>query len=132
MDWRAEIIELHEFFQAYFLGQTDSLERAENALHDDFTFVGPHGDEVDRQTTIDRLAAGHAHTTDLTITTEEHALLQTSGELVVARYVEGHQWPDGRANRRLSTVVFLVDPTGPNGLRWLRVHETWIDRAPAT
>jgi hypothetical protein len=44
---------------------------------------------------------------------------------VIATYVEHHQLRD-RANHRLATVVFRVDPEGSNGLRWLRVHETWV------
>ncbi|MEM9562830.1 MAG: DUF4440 domain-containing protein [Actinomycetota bacterium] len=129
MDWRAEIDELHEFFQMYFLGGVDvsALDRVEVALHTDFTFVGPHGDEAERQAVIDRIAAGHGHTSELTISTTEHALVHHGGDVVVARYVEGHHLADGQANRRLSTVVFLVDPDGPNGLRWLRVHETFIE-----
>ncbi len=129
MDWHREIEELHEFFQVYFLGdvEAEALDRVETALHPDFTFVGPDADETDRRTTIDRIAAGHGHTSDLTITTTEHALVHAADEVVVARYVERHHWADGRSNRRLSTVVFLVDPDGPNGLRWLRVHETWIE-----
>lgn len=127
MRWRQEIEELHDEFEAWFLGAGDSLDRVEAALHPDFTFVGPHGDETDRQTTIDRIDAGRGHASDLTIATTDHGLVHATDEVVVARYVEGHDWADGRTNRRLSTVVFLVDPDGPNGLRWLRVHETWLE-----
>lgn len=133
MDWQPaiqrEIEALHDVFEAYFLGTEDSLDRVEAALHPDFTFVGPDGGETDRQGTIDNIAAGHGHTSDMTITTTGHRLLRAGDDLVLATYVEAHAWTDGRGNRRLSTVAFVVDPDGPNGLRWLRVHETWLDQA---
>ena len=127
MGWREEIVELHEFFEAWFLGTEDSLERVEQALGAEFTFVGPDGGETDRQATIDRLDAGRGHTSELRITTSEHRLLHQSDDVLMASYIEGHELA-ASTNRRLSTVVFTVDPGGPNGLRWLRVHETWLDR----
>ncbi len=130
MHWRDEIIELHQAFETWFLGTGESLDRVEEALDPRFTFVGPDGSESDRAAIIEQIAAGRGHTNDLTITTSDHVLLEATAEVALARYVEIHNWPDGRSNRRLSTVVFRVDPTGPNGLRWLRVHETWLDRTP--
>ena len=128
MDWQREIDELHHFFEAYFLGTEDALDRVEAALGPAFTFVGPDGDQTDRQATIDRIEAGHGHASQLRITTTEHHLLHETDEVVVASYVERHEL-SASSNRRLSTVVFTVDPDGPNGLRWLRVHETWLDRS---
>ena len=54
-------------------------------------------------------------------------MISSTSELVVARYIETHELPDG-GNRRLSTVVFGLDEHAPNGLTWLSVHETWIDQ----
>lgn len=130
MDWRTEIVELHDFFQAYFLGQEDSLDRVEAALHGEFSIVGPDGAMSDRAATLEMLRGGHAHTEALTITTLDHRLLHTTPELVLASYVEHHQLTS-TTNDRLSTVAFLVDPAGPNGVRWLRVHETWLDHPGA-
>ena len=57
---------------------------------------------------------------------EEPVLLVDSASIVVARYQE---WQQEAANTtgRLSTVVFERDGATPNGLRWLSVHETWLD-----
>ncbi len=122
--WEAEVRELHEFFQAYFLGETSSLDRADQALAADFMIVGPDGNESDRDTTMATLRAGHDHTTSLVITTSDHVLHQETADMVVASYVEHHQLSD-RMNARRSTVVFRKLASGPNGLQWLRVHETW-------
>jgi len=122
--WREEIEELHDFFEAYFTGAEDSLARAEAVLAPEFTIVGPDGSEADRAATIRMLQGGHAHTSDLTITTSDHRLLHDAEAVLVASYVEHHDLGD-RQNHRLSTVVFRPDPAAPNGLNWLRVHETW-------
>ncbi len=127
MDWRAEIIEFHDFFQAYFLGQDDSLDRVDAALHPGFSIVGPDGGVSDRATTLEMLRQGHAHTESLVITTLDHALLHQTDEILVASYIEHHAL-SAATNERLSTVVFDIDPGGPNGVRWLRVHETWLNR----
>lgn len=125
--WQREVIELHELFESYFLGATDSLARVEQALADDFTIVGPDGSVNDRDQTLAALRDGHSHTTSLAIVISEMVLLAESDEFVVASYVEGHELAL-RSNRRLTTVVFRRDVDGPNGLRWVRAHETWLDR----
>lgn len=125
--WQREIIELHEVFEAYFLGTTNELDRVELVLADDFTFIGPDANSADRAGTLAAISAGHAHTTSLTIRTVGHRLLVDSGDVIVAEYIEEHELAD-RTNRRLSTVVFTESADAPNGLVWRRVHETWIDR----
>ena len=132
MSWRDEIIGLHRFFEDWFLGRGGEMKRAEDALHPDFSFIGPDGVVADRATTLQRLVDGHAHTTDLAIETVDHRMIRSTGDTVVARYVERHRWTDGRSNERISTVVFIADTNGPNGVRWLHVQETWLGRADDT
>ena len=126
-NWQREIIELHETFEAYFLGTTDDLSRVEVVLADDFTFVGPDASTTDRAGTLAAITAGHAHTESLAIRTVGHELLFEHGDVVAAEYIEEHHLSD-RTNRRRSTVVFSPDANAPNELVWRRVHETWIDR----
>ena len=128
-NWLQEIEELHDVFESYFLGTTDSLARVDAALGADFTIVGPTGIESSRKETMQALVAGHAHTSSLAITITEPELVLETSDVVVARYVENHQL-SSRTNHRLSTVVFLVDDQAPNGLLWHRVHETWLESAP--
>jgi hypothetical protein len=123
--WREEIEELHDVFEAYFLGLIDSLERVDAALAVDFTIVGPHGVESSRVETMQALIDAYGHTTSLLITVTEPRLLVETGDLLMASYIENHQLVD-RTNHRCSTVIFSKDDTGPNGLLWRRVHETWI------
>lgn len=126
-NWQSEIIQLHEVFEAYFLGTTDDLTRVEAALAADFTFVATDADTTDRDGTLAAITGAHAHTDSLTIRTVDHKLVLGADGILVAEYVEEHVLTD-RTNSRRATVVFSTDPDGPNGLRWRRVHETWIDR----
>ncbi|MEM8706188.1 MAG: DUF4440 domain-containing protein [Actinomycetota bacterium] len=129
--WHVEIDQLHAFFEGYFLGTiaVDDTGRFADVLDDGFTIVGPHGETSSRDETLAMVRQGHAHTSDMTIRCVDHRLVHADGDTTVATYVEEHHWTDGRANRRLATVVFTADVTMPNGLRWVRVHETWVPEA---
>jgi len=128
--WQREIVDLHEVFERYFLGASDSLARVEQVLADDFTIVGPDGAVNNRATTLAALKAGHAHTESLKIVISGEALLAEIDDVIVANYIESHELAL-RSNHRRSTVVFRREPSTPNGLAWVRVHETWLDRLPA-
>jgi len=125
--WHREIVELHDFFEAYFLGTlpADDVHRLD-VLADDFTFVGPDGSRSTREQTVGAITAGHAHTESLRITVTDAELLVDGGDTVVARYVENHELSSG-SNHRVSTVVFSRDDAAPNGLSWRTVHETWLE-----
>ena len=130
MNWRTEIDDLHAFFEAYFLGTESSLSRLEHVLHPSFSMVGPRGEALDRAGTIAVVSNGHGHTSSLEISITDHRLLHETDDLLVASYIEHHQLTE-RSNHRLTTVLFAKTPESPNGVSWLRVHETWIDREPA-
>lgn len=125
MDWRTEIVELHDFFERYFLGDEGSIERFESVLDPGFTMIGPHGGHSNRTEVLEEVRQGHGHSESLVIVTSDHRLLTESDTTIVAEYIETHELAD-RSNRRWSTVVFVADPTTPNGVAWVRVHETWI------
>ena len=133
-DWKAEIEELHEHFEAYFLGAVNNLDRVDAVLSEGFTIVGPQGHTSSRDDTLNALKAAHAHTSSLRISITDARLLFTDGDVVTASYVENQETPHG-TNQRLSTVVFSAAPTtpgavgslAPNNLVWRRVHETWIE-----
>lgn len=129
--WHREIVELHEFFEGYFLGaiDADDVGRLEAALAPDFTIIGPGGDESSRDQTVAAIRGGHAHASQFMISIVDARLLLESPELLVARYVE-HQETADSVTDRLSTVVFTRASDAPNGLRWRTVHETWLPAEP--
>ena len=126
-----EVDELHAFFEAYFLGTipAEDMSRFADVLDDDFTIAGPDGVVSDRATTLEMVRQGYAHTSDFTLTVRDHRPIHADDATVIGSYIEHHGWSDGRENERLTTVVFRRDDTTPNGLRWLRVHETWTVHA---
>ena len=125
MNWKAEIEELHDFFERWYDGDEDDFSRCEAALADGFTIVGPRGDELDRAAIMDlvRNAKGRG---GMKLSTEDHRLVWEDGDVLVTRYIEVHDLGDEQT-RRLSTAVFQRDDDAPNGLVWVRVHETWTE-----
>ena len=124
-DWRSEVDELHQFFQALFLAEVESTDRADDAFGPDFTFVGPDGARSGRNEVLAQLEAGRGHSSKLRIDIEGHRAIVETDAVIVAEYIEVHHFAEG-GNRRRTTVVFDVDPTGPNGVRWRHVHETFL------
>ncbi len=124
MDWRAEIIELHAVFEAWFREGTISLDRFESTLDPAFTIISPSGVLAGSAEIVEAVRAGGGRAPDQSISTSDHELLVDDGDVVVARYAE-HQRTEHASTRRWSTVVFRRDERQPNGLRWLTVHETW-------
>jgi len=128
--WHREIVELHDFFEAYFLGNlaAEDVGRLQVALAGDFTFINPTGAASTRGEVEAAIVAGYSHATQLRITITDAQLLVESDEIVVARYVENHEMA-AASNHRISTVVFSRDEAAPNGLRWRSVHETWLENS---
>ena len=72
------------------------------------------------------LYEAHAGRPGIQIWIEHVRVLEEDHALVVAEYEEWQE--EGREiTSRHSTVVFRRDDAMPNGLEWLRVHETWFD-----
>ncbi|MFK8023344.1 MAG: DUF4440 domain-containing protein [Ilumatobacter sp.] len=121
---RTEIIELHRAFEACFAGDGAGIERVDASLADDHHFVGPDGALVPRAAIIDSLrnVAG----AEIAIEIRNVVPAWERGSLVCASYEEWQRRPVGQTARR-STVVFERGTSAPGGLRWLSVHETWLD-----
>ena len=125
-----EIRELHQFFQDWYnnqLSPTDeNFSRCVNVLHPNFTIIFPSGDQVHYQTLLKNLRNAHGSQANMRIWIKQIQVLHQIGELVLATYEEWQE-TNGQETSRLSTVLFQKAPTTPNGLRWLHVHETWIN-----
>jgi len=128
-----EIRELHAFFQAWFradLPRTDAaFDRFRDALAPGFEIVTPDGTTHDREAILALVWDGHAADAEARVWIENPALHFNEGAVLVASYDELQQVSGGSSARR-STVVFRADEAAPNGLRWLRVHETALPEQP--
>ena len=131
----AEIHALHHAFEAWFDGRSSPADfaRIEQALDADFVMIDPRGARLARHDLLEGLRSLHAsqevgalrlHVTDVQLVRLDH-------DLRLARYVEHHEGL--RASQRRSTALFRRDARAPGGVRWLHVHETWIEgHAPAS
>jgi hypothetical protein len=130
----AEVHALHEAFEDWFTGRStaDDFARIEQALDVDFAMVTPSGALTNRAALIDALRAAHASLQPdaLRMRVSDLDVLRLHDDLRLVRYVEHHE--GARACRRRSSAIFRRDLDAPGGVRWLSVHETWLDgHAPA-
>lgn len=129
-DWHTEIIELHDFFVAWFAGALPATDAAYARLVDtmapEFVIVSPGGVLTLREPLITQLRAAHGSRPGWQIWIENAELRFQQGGLTGATYEEWQRHADGTVTGRLSTVVFRARADTPNGLVWLHVHETWL------
>lgn len=123
-----EIVALHVEFEQWFRGDLENLNRVDVVLAEDFLFVSPRGDVVDRSAVLDGLRSGRG-SRELQIRVENPTVRWHSGDVIVATYEEWHVHPDYTTSR-LSTAVLTLDETAPGGLVWRHVHETWMTPPP--
>ncbi len=119
----AEIEELHVAFERWFSGETDSLERVEEVLSDDFTMVPPGGQTVERADLIAGLKKAHG-VAPLSIEIRKPVVRWEGADALLVSYEEWQKTP-GESNGRQSIVLFERNPSAPNGLTWVHVQETW-------
>ena len=126
---RQEIIDLHEFFQAWFVGsaeQTDeAFSRVGRSLAEEFELVAPDGEVVPRRRIMSSIQRGFGRRPDFRIHIENFDARVSEGGLCLVTYHE-IQEQEEVTTRRVSSAVFRDAPEAPNGVRWLHVHETWV------
>ena len=125
--WKNEIVELHEFFEEWFGGENppDNANRFETVLSPEFRLISPHGTVHSRTDIIDAVRSGKSSRLGVEIRVRSPELRFERGDIIVATYEE-LQRGDDLLTARLSTVVFELNDSLPNGLSWLHVHETWL------
>ena len=129
---RNEIDVLHQCFEDWFNGRSSKTAEAfspmDTALGEAFVIVMPHGAKVERAPLLKVLYEAHTGRPGIRIWIENVRVLAEGGSLVVAEYEEWQE-EGGETTSRHSTVVFRRNAEMPNGLEWLRVHETWFEGA---
>ncbi len=129
----AEVHTLHVVFQQWFRGELDSLTRVEDALADDFLFISTSGAVVPRAALmagIEAAAGSRSAPAEFSIEVADVSVAWRHSDVVAATYKE-IQHVDGHTTSRQSSVTFAVDSSAPAGLRWLSVHETWLEPPPS-
>ncbi|MCE7987689.1 MAG: DUF4440 domain-containing protein [Caldilinea sp. CFX5] len=129
--YKAEICELHDFFQAWFTGalaNTDAnFARFADVMADGFVIISPAGKLSERPALLTGLRAAHQRQPGIRIWTQNHQLRHQVGGLALLTYAEWQESAVG-TTARLSTVLFQAQAGTPNGVVWLHVHETWLQQ----
>jgi protein SCO1/2 len=125
-----EIEALHEFFGQWFRAELPATEtgfaRFESALANDFSLIGPDGEEIGRTEILERVRSAHGSMRGqgFEIWIENIQSRQAPERHCLMTYQE---WQRGKETRvRISTVLFRSRPSAPNGVEWLHLHETWL------
>ena len=125
-----EIIQLHQFFQDWYnneLAPTDeNFSRCADVLAPDFSIIFPNGEIIQQQPLLDALHKAHNSRTGMRIWINNVQVYHHVGDLILATYEEWQEI-EGQVTARLSSVLFQEAQPTPNGIRWLHVHETWIN-----
>ncbi len=128
-NWQKEIEDLHDFFELWLAAKIEKTENVysqfSDAVDDDFSLVGPSGVSSPRKELLPALYQAHGKRKNVEIWTKNKKLLFQNNEILVVSYEEW-QLENHKELARISTAVFIIDESKTNGLRWLRVHETWL------
>ncbi len=128
-----EVVELHEFFQKWLSGEVplraSNLERVGRALAKDFEIVSPAGNLTRRAQLLESLESRHGTFREppLRIWVENIRGRGLGEGLYLVTYEEWQQVGGQPKRGRLSTAVFRREPSAPQGVQWVHVHETRIE-----
>ena len=126
-----EVVDLHTFFQGWLGGvlPDDDAVFARFAAANDpaFTLISPDGSIADSVETSAWIRAAHGTRRGFRLWTDAHRMHFQDGNIALVTYREW-QMRDDATNVRLSTALFRIAPAAPNGVAWVHVHETWLDK----
>ena len=128
---RREVEELHDFFEAWFRGTHSKSEahyaRVRSALAPTFHLISPDARVLTRAEVLDWIWEMHGTRREDRLWVDELQLRALHGDVAVVTYREWQETPAGRT-LRLSTALLARAAGTPNGLSWLHVHESWIEK----
>ena len=126
-----EVHGLHQFFEDWFCGRVEdsdqAFQRCVAALDPGFVLINPDGDCTSRDDLLDRLRAAHGQYRDtyFRIRIDQLAARNVADDVCLVTYQEWQE-TDGFWTARWSTALLREEPSAPNGLAWMHVHETWM------
>ncbi len=123
-----------DFLASWFAGRLEKPEKLADfylgkVLAENFTTVRPDGTRLDRDQTL-HVFFEKLYGSDPTVLRHEnhniHPVLNTE-TFAVIEYDEKHVYAEHAVVNAL-TAIFLKNATAPNGVSWLVVHETHINK----
>ncbi len=127
----AEIVELHDFFAAWFNGSVDRDQldpRFLSRLHPDFLFISPDGQMMNRAALRAGFDKGYGLNPDFHIAIRDVEVQYERENMVLATYTEwqrGTTGADMSDTARVTSVLMEVTAF----VTWLHIHETWLPEA---
>ena len=127
-DVRAEIEDVHRFFERWFTGAADAEDLDTlfvSRLDDDVIFMSPDGNRMGRDGLIGLFRNAHGNNPDFRIAIRDVAVRRDLGTHLLATYTEWQKAARSSAeseNARFTTVLLKKD----RPFRWLHIHETWL------
>lgn len=132
-DCAREVEALHDAMEDWFAGRVDddAFSRIDRALAMDFEIVSPDSDRRGREELLDGLenAKGSKATSvpPFEINIKRVETRAESDDLCQLIYEEW-QRSDGDATGRVSSALFRRREDAPEGVEWVHLHETWLER----
>ena len=127
---RTEIEELHAFFVEWYAGnlEADDFDRMEQAIAPGFELIGPDGERLSREETLEwvRDSRGKYAEAVFDIEIRDVECVERFDDHALIRYEEW-QTLSGNETGRISTVLFREEPDRPGGLAWVDLQETWLE-----
>lgn len=127
--YEQEIIDLHQYFEDWFIGKLEKTEtrvsRLADVLADNFHIIASDGHITTRDTLIPALFNAYGTRSDFRIWIENVVIQQQVNDISVVTYEEW-QSSDGQMTTRTCTVIFRENTSAPNGVIWLHVHESGL------
>ncbi len=130
---RSEVAELHTFFEQWFNGaierNNEQFDRFGSVMAPEFHIVSPDGRVLERKAILEAVeqAHGSAREAPMRIWIQKHVHRFTVGEIALVTYEEWQE-RDGETRSRISSALLRINADCVNGVEWLHVHETWLQR----
>ncbi|MFQ5701579.1 MAG: hypothetical protein ACE5HU_07030 [Acidobacteriota bacterium] len=136
---RAEVIQLHRFFEDWFNGRLEPTEenfrRFSSVIAEGFQIVLPNGQKIDRAGILSRVRAAHgAHAPRgpaIQIWIDAYRCRRLDESLRLVTYQEW-QKVEGPPRGRFATAVLRRKKSAPHGVEWLHVNEVWLPPLPVS
>ena len=127
---RKEVVELHEFFQRWFAGESpqtnDAFDRFASVMAEEFHIISPAGRIMQQDTILEAVRSAYG-SGPIKIWIRNHAHRFTIGDIALVTYEEWQTKGD-ETRGRLSSALLRIKPGTPNDLQWLHVQETWLEQ----
>lgn len=122
-----EVVRQHEFIEAWLAGTAPrggpGWRAFEESLDDRFVIVSPSGVVQPKSELVEGFEGAYGAMPGVQIEIRNGVSVYATDEIEVVRYEEWQLHAE-LGNQRVSTAVFVAEPSAPLGWAWLTLHES--------